>query len=148
MMTEPIEILLVEDDRDDIELAMHALKLDRAPHSIHVARDGVEALDFLFRDVASKGTGPEVNTPKVVLLDMKLPRLDGLEVLRRIKADERTSAIPVVMMSSSREERDVAESYRLGVNSYIVKPVDFDQFAEAIRKVGHYWVSLNYPPSN
>lgn len=148
MMNDPVEILLVEDDRDDVELAMHALKLDRATRSIHVARDGVEALDFLFRENSTTGAVQDVNIPKVVLLDMKLPRVDGLEVLRRIKADDRTSAIPVVMMSSSREERDVAESYRLGVNSYIVKPVDFDQFTEAVRKVGHYWVSLNNPPTN
>jgi CheY-like chemotaxis protein len=146
MTSDTVEILLVEDDADDAELAMHALKRDRVPGSIHIARDGVEALDFLFREGQSAGGGRDVTPPKVVLLDMKLPRLDGLEVLRRMKADKRTSTIPVVMMTSSREERDVTESYRLGVNSYIVKPVDFDQFTDAVRTVGHYWASLNNPP--
>lgn len=147
MINDVVEILLVEDDPDDIELAMHALKRDKISPSVHIARDGVEALDFIFPGGEQAGARRDVNLPKVVLLDMKLPRLDGLEVLRRLKADTRTNSIPVVMMTSSREQRDVAESYRLGVNSYIVKPVDFEQFSEAVRKVGHYWVSLNNPPS-
>jgi two-component system response regulator len=109
-----------------------------------VVRDGVEALEFLF------GSGPYAEraerNPRVVLLDLKLPRIDGLEVLRRMKEDRRTATIPVVVLTSSREERDIVESYQLGVNSYIVKPVDFEQFAEAVRQLGFYWALLNQPP--
>jgi two-component system, response regulator len=140
-----VEILLVEDNPNDVELALHALKKNNISNHIHVARDGAEALDFLF------GTGPyadrNVNdVPKIILLDLKLPKVDGLEVLRRVKRDARTRLIPVVMLTSSREERDIVTSYDLGVNSYIVKPVDFQQFTEAVRELGLYWLLLNQPP--
>jgi two-component system response regulator len=145
-MTESIvEILLVEDNPHDVELALHALKKNNISNHIHVVRDGAEALEYLFSGGAYAGRPPQ--NPKVILLDLKLPKVDGLEVLRRIKADARTRSIPVVMLTSSREERDIVESYRLGVNSYIVKPVDFDQFIEAMRQLGMYWLLLNNPPA-
>ena len=140
-----VEILLVEDNPNDVELALHSLKQHHLANRVQVARDGAEALDFIF------GTGPHAGRrlhdgPTVVLLDLKLPLVDGLEVLRRIKSDPQTRALPVVVLTSSREERDVVESYQLGVNSYIVKPVDFEQFTEAVRQLGLYWVLLNEPP--
>ena len=140
-----VEILLVEDNADDLRLALHALRRHNLANRIHVARDGAEALDFVFGTGAQAGRRFE-DGPKVVLLDLKLPKVDGREVLRRIKDDERARVIPVVMLTSSREERDLAESYRLGANSYIVKPVDFQQFTEAIRQLGLYWAVLNEPP--
>ena len=141
----PVEILLVEDNPADVELALHALQKNKLSNRIHVVRDGAEALDFIF------GTGPyagrSVNdVPKVILLDLKLPKVDGLEVLKRIKADPRTRVIPVVVLTSSREESDIVASYHLGVNSYIVKPIDFQQFTEAVRQLGMYWLLLNQPP--
>ena len=145
MPNSPIEILLVEDNLDDIELALDALADHHVANRIHVVRDGAEALDFIFaqgayaeRDIA--------DAPKVILLDLKLPRVDGLEVLKRIKDDPRTQMIPVVILTSSREERDLVESYRLGTNSYIVKPVDFEQFTASARQLGLYWLLLNEPP--
>jgi two-component system, response regulator len=140
-----VEILLVEDNPNDVRLAMHAFKEHNLANHVHVARDGAEALDFIFC------TGPHAqrkieNTLKMILLDLKLPLVDGTEVLRRVKSDPRTRMIPVVMMTSSREERDIVESYQLGVNSYIVKPVDFDQFVEAVRQLGFYWLLMNQPP--
>lgn len=143
-MTEPVEILLVEDNQDDVELAMHAVAKHRVENRIRVCRDGAEALEFLFG--AEDDDGPTVNQPRVILLDLKLPRVDGLEVLRRIKSDERTQHIPVVMMTASNHEKDIVESYRLGVNSYIVKPVDFGQFLEAMTNIGYYWLLLNKTP--
>jgi two-component system response regulator len=141
----PVEILLVEDNPSDAELALYALKKHNLANYIHIVRDGAEALDFMF--CAGDYAGRRMkDSPKVILLDLKLPKVDGLEVLRRIKADPRTRATPVVALTSSREERDIVESYRLGVNSYIVKPVDFEQFAEAVRQLGLYWVLLNQPP--
>lgn len=145
-MTENVvEILLVEDNPDDVQLTLHAFAKNKFSNHIHVVRDGAEALEFVF------GTGEYANrvaqpNPKVILLDVKLPKVDGLEVLRRIKSDERTRVIPVVMLTSSREDRDVIESYQLGVNGYIVKPVDFNNFIEAVRTLGMYWVLLNQPP--
>ena len=140
-----VDILLVEDNPKDLELTLYALEKHHLANRIEVARDGVEALDVLFC------TGPHAhrtihNSPKVVLLDLKLPRVGGLEVLRRLKADPRTRAIPVVMLTSSHEERDIMESYQLGVNSYIVKPVDFEQFTTAVQHLGFYWALLNQPP--
>lgn len=145
-MTEnPIEILLVEDNPSDVALALHAFKKHHLANRVQVIRDGAEALEFIFctdryaqRDMKSG--------PHVVLLDLKLPLVSGLEVLRQIKADPRTQPIPVVVLTSSREDRDVIESYQLGVNSYIVKPVDFEQFTEAMRTLGMYWLLLNQPP--
>jgi two-component system response regulator len=142
-----VEILLVEDDPYDIELTLHAFEDNHLTNRVHVVRDGAEALEFLF------GTGAYTHrqgghAPKVVLLDLKLPKVDGQEVLRQLKADPRTHSIPVVILTSSREERDIAQTYELGVNSYIVKPVDFEQFTEAVHQLGLYWLLLNEPPAN
>lgn len=145
MAQEPVEILLVEDNPDDVELTLRALRKYNITNRVHVARDGAEALEFLFCEGAHAGRNC-ADRPRVVLLDLKLPKVDGLEVLRRIKSDPRTQTIPVVVLTSSREERDMAESYRLGVNSFIVKPVDFAQFMEAVRSVGLYWMLLNEAP--
>jgi two-component system response regulator len=145
MIENSIEILLVEDNSNDVELTLHALKKNNISNPIKVVRDGAEALEFLFG--TGEFAGREINhTPKVILLDLKLPKVDGTEVLRRIKSDERTRSIPVVVLTSSREERDIVESYRLGVNSYITKPVDFEQFTEAVRQLGLYWLLLNQAP--
>jgi two-component system response regulator len=140
-----VEILLVEDNPDDLEMAMLALRKMNLANRIQVARDGVEALDFIFCRNAHAGRKIE-NGPKVILLDLKLPRVDGLEVLRTLKSDPRTKMIPVVILTSSKEQRDVIESYHLGVNSYIVKPVNFEQFAESVQKLGMYWLLLNQAP--
>lgn len=145
MTTRPMEVLLVEDNPNDVELTLHALKKNNVANPIEVVRDGAEALDFFFCTGAYAGRDPSV-MPKVVLLDLKLPKVNGLEVLRRIKGDERTSKIPIVVLTSSREDRDIHECYELGVNSYIVKPVDFTQFTEAVRHLGLYWLLLNEPP--
>ena len=146
MIDQPLEILLVEDNANDVELALHALRKHNLANRIAVARDGVEALELLFGTDAGK-KDPDVGYPGVILLDLKLPRLDGLEVLERIKADSKTRTIPVVVLTSSREEQDILRCYALGVNSYIVKPVDFAQFCEAIRQVGMYWLLLNQRPA-
>jgi two-component system response regulator len=136
-----VEILLVEDNPSDLELTLHALKRHNLANHIQVARDGVEALDFIF------GENEQIqHVPRVILLDLKLPKVDGLEVLKKIKGDSRTKTIPIVILTSSREERDLVESYSLGVNSYIVKPVDFNQFIEAVKQLGLYWLLLNQPP--
>jgi two-component system response regulator len=145
MIENSIEILLVEDNPNDVELTLHALKKNNLTNRVHIVRDGAEALEYLFGSGAYAGR--DINhAPKVILLDLKLPKVDGKEVLRRIKSDERTRSIPVVVLTSSREERDIVESYRLGVNSYITKPVDFEQFTEAVRQLGLYWLLLNQPP--
>lgn len=133
-----VEILLVEDNANDAELTLRALKQRNLANQVFLCRDGAEALDFF-----SNGTSP---VPKVVLLDLKLPKVDGLEVLRRLKDDARTRTIPVVVLTSSREEPDIERAYALGANSYIVKPVDFEAFARAVSDVGLYWLLLNHPP--
>ncbi len=143
-MTE-VEILLVEDNPTDAELAIRALKKSNLANKLVWVKDGAEALDFLFATGAYAGRNLE-NGPRVVLLDLRLPKVDGLEVLRRLKADERTRRIPVVVVTSSKEDRDVVASYDLGVNSYISKPVDFDEFAKVVSQLGFYWLLINRPP--
>jgi CheY-like chemotaxis protein len=137
-----IEILLVEDNPNDVELTLRAFAKHNVANRIHVARDGQEALDYLF----AVGEGGEHVCPKVVLLDLKLPKVDGLEVLREIRASERLRNVPVVVLTSSREEKDIVESYDLGVNSYIVKPIEFEKFVETVDTLGLYWLLLNQPP--
>jgi len=139
-----LDILLVEDNQDDMDLALHALRRDKLANDIFVVRDGEEALDFLFCRGAFAQRSFE-HPPKLVLLDLKLPKVDGLEVLKQIKSDPRTKTIPVVIMTSSKEERDMVASYNLGVNSYIQKPVDFDQFRETVKTIGLYWLVINLP---
>lgn len=148
VMTEPggvIEILLVEDNPNDVELILHVFQWCNLKERVHVAWDGAEALDYIFGTGAYFGRNIE-DKPKVILLDLKLPKIDGIEVLRRIKNNPATHTIPVVVLTSSSEERDIVESYHLGVNSYIVKPVQFDQFANVIRELGQYWHLINQPP--
>jgi CheY-like chemotaxis protein len=139
------EILLVEDNPTDLELALRVFRKHDLANRIEVARDGAEALDFLFGEGAHAGRGG-LQIPKVILLDLKLPKIGGLEVLRRIKGDPRTRTIPIVVLTSSQEEKDLVESYELGVNSYIVKPVDFDQFSDCLKQIGIYWLLSNAPP--
>ena len=143
MTDQRADILLVEDNPNDVKLTLHAFNTANLANTIHVARDGVEALDYLFGDEPDSGQ-PIPDKPKVILLDLKLPRLDGHEVLARIKADPRTRGIPVVVLTSSSEEKDVMRTYQVGVNSYIVKPVDFAQFTESIRDIGKYWLMINH----
>jgi CheY-like chemotaxis protein len=144
-MTETFEILIVEDNPLDLEMTLRGLRKANIVNRIHVARDGAEALDFLFCEGAYADRRFE-DAPHFVLLDLKLPKVDGLEVLARMKADERTRAIPVVMLTSSKEQGDLVKSYQLGVNSYIVKPVDFENFVQAARELGTYWLMLNQVP--
>jgi CheY-like chemotaxis protein len=140
MTTSQVDILLVEDSQEDIDLTLHVLRKEKLANSIHVARDGEEALEFLLGENSSAGS-----RPRLVLLDLKLPKVDGMEVLRRIKGDPRTKTIPVVILTSSKEERDLVNGYQQGVNSYIQKPVDFMQFRETIKTVGLYWLLINQP---
>ena len=140
-----VEILIVEDTPQDLDLALRALRKANLTNRVHVARDGEEALQFIFCEGPYAGRKME-NGPRVILLDLKLPKVDGLQVLQRIKSDPRTKFIPVVVLTSSKEQNDVVESYNLGVNSYIVKPVNFEQFSEAVQKLGMYWLLLNHPP--
>ncbi|MDO8726588.1 MAG: response regulator [Candidatus Methanoperedens sp.] len=140
-----VEILLVEDNPYDVELTLTALKENNLTNKVHVLNDGAEALEFIFATGAHAQRNIR-NIPKVVLLDLKLPKVNGLEVLRRIKSDERTKKIPVVVLTSSQEERDIVKSYNLGANSYIIKPVDFNKFIDAVAKLSLYWVLLNKPP--
>lgn len=145
MKTDELEILLVEDDPADVELTLHALRHNNLANRIEVVRDGEEALDFVFRRGAFKTRSVD-HQPKLILLDLKLPRVDGIEVLRIVKGDPRTKAIPVIVLTASKEERDMVQSYQLGVNSYIQKPVDFDQFRETVKQLGLYWLLVNQPP--
>lgn len=138
-------ILLVEDNADDEELTLRAFRKNNILNPVVVARDGVEALDYLFGTGAHSGRDTR-NQPQVVLLDLKLPKVDGLEVLRQLRADPRTHLLPVVILTTSNEERDILASYQLGANSYVRKPVDFEQFLEAARQLGLYWLVLNVPP--
>ncbi len=144
-MTNPIEILYVEDNPNDLELTLHAFNKNHLANNILIARDGEEALTLLFGEKSNPETELS-NSPKVILLDLKLPKISGLEVLQKVKSDPRTKLIPVVVLTSSKEEKDIVESYRLGVNSYIVKPVDFEKFIEAMRALGMYWLLLNQLP--
>lgn len=146
MMTSQIEILYVEDNPNDIELTTHAFKKNHLANNILLARDGEEALELIFGKEGDND-GNLVHYPRVILLDLKLPKVDGIEVLKRLKSDDRTKMIPVVVLTSSREERDIIDTYRLGVNSYIVKPVNFEKFVEAMRTLEMYWLLLNQPPS-
>jgi two-component system response regulator len=146
MNRQQVEILLVEDSPTDAELTIRALKKrNLANHLVHVT-DGQAALDFLFSTGPYAGR-PKNEQPKVVMLDLKLPKINGIEVLRQLRANEQTKLLPVVIMTSSREDRDVLESYKLGANSYVVKPVEFENFAEAVCNLGFYWLLLNQPPS-
>jgi two-component system, response regulator len=140
-----LEILLVEDNPDDAELVIRSLKKSKLGNNIVHLHDGVEALDFLFArgQYSSRNV---TDTPKVILLDLKMPRVDGFQVLKEIRADERTKNIPVVIMTSSREDRDIIEGYKLGVNSYVVKPVGFENFAKAVADLGLYWILINQGP--
>jgi two-component system response regulator len=144
-MSHEVEILLVEDSPEDAELTIRALRRNNIANDIRVAEDGAEALDFLFcRGLHKDRTF--VHHPKLVLLDLKLPKVSGMEVLRAIRADERTKAIPVVVLTSSKEERDLIEGYKLGVNAYAQKPVDFEKFNETVRQIGMFWMLINQAP--
>ena len=145
MKTDEIEILLVEDNPNDLELTMHALRKEHLSNSIQVARDGEEALEFLFCRGAYSQRSFD-HPPRLIVLDLKLPKVDGLEVLRQIKNDSRTRAIPVAILTSSKEERDLVEGYNIGANSYIQKPVDFNQFRDTVKQLGLYWLVVNQPP--
>jgi two-component system response regulator len=145
MSYQHVEILLVEDSSADAEMTLRTLKRRGIANNVEWVKDGVEAIDYLFCEGSYAGRANGV--PKLVLLDIKMPRMDGLQVLRQMKADARTRTIPVVMMTSSREEGDLIASYELGVNSYVVKPVDFDKFAETVAQVGMYWLIANEAPS-
>jgi CheY-like chemotaxis protein len=142
---EPVEIVLVEDNANDAEITLRALKRANFANHVQWLKDGEEALDFLFSEGAYKDH-PQPR-PRVMLLDIKMPKVDGIEVLRKMKADSRTRSIPVVMLTSSNEESDLVRSYDLGVNSYLVKPVDFQRFSEEVTRIGYYWVAMNRVPT-
>ena len=145
MIQEELQILLVEDNPKDVTLTLHALREENLANAVQVARDGEEALDFLFCRGEFAGRSFD-RPPELVLLDLKLPKVNGLEVLRAVKGDPRTKAIPVVVLTSSREENDLVESYKLGVNAYIQKPVEFDAFRQAVKHLGLFWLVVNEPP--
>ncbi len=141
MLKNTLDILLIEDNPDDVELALHAIKKNNIANPVEVVRDGQDALDYLFyQGKYSNSTHP---LPGLILLDLKLPKVDGIEILKRLKLDRRLKIIPVVVLTSSKEDKDVIESYDLGVNSYIKKPVDFDQFVETVKHIGFYWLLMN-----
>lgn len=142
-----VEILLVEDNPTDAELCIRSLHEHNLANHLYWVKDGAEALDLLFARGAYSSRGPN-NHPKVVLLDLRLPKVDGLEVLRQLKADETRKFIPVVVLTSSKEDRDVLESYKLGANSFVSKPVEFNEFSDAVIKLGMYWILVNKPPAN
>jgi len=144
-MNHEIEILLIEDNMNDAELTIRALKKNNLANKLVHLKDGAEAIDFIFAEGNYSGRKVE-NVPKVILLDLKMPKVNGIEVLKKIKADERTKKIPVVMLTSSNEDPDIQECYRLGVNSYVVKPVRFEQFVKSVSELGLYWMILNQPP--
>jgi len=144
-MENEIEILLIEDNPHEAELTIRALRKQNLVNKLVHIDDGAEALDFIFSRGKHAANG-KIQQPKLILLDLKLPKVDGLEVLLRVKSDPRTRGIPVVMLTSSREQNDIVESYRLGVNSYIVKPVNFERFANAVKDLGLYWLLINEPP--
>lgn len=145
MADETFEVLLVEDSPDDVAFFVRALKRVIPGVRLHVAADGKEALDFVF-GASDHSRRHAPSCPKVIFLDLKLPKIDGLEVLRRLKSNARTQSIPVVVLSSSQEERDLVESYKIGANSYVVKPMDFDQLGDSVRLLGQYWLQLNKTP--
>jgi two-component system response regulator len=145
MNSTEIDILLVDDSQDDVALTLHALRAENLANRVFVARDGEEALDFLFCSGPHAGRSFD-HPPKLVLLDLKMPKVDGMEVLKQVKGDVRTRSIPVVLMTSSREERDMVSGYHLGVNSYLQKPVDFDEFRKMVKLLGLYWLVTNRPP--
>lgn len=142
---EEVEILLVEDNPTDAELTMRALKRKNMANQVVWVKDGAEALDFIFATGLYSDRNPE-DLPKLILLDLRMPKVDGLEVLQKIKAEEKTRQIPVVVLTSSNEDRDIVESYKLGVNSYVSKPVEFDEFIDAVSTLGFYWMLINNPP--
>lgn len=146
MKTIPVDILLVEDRAEDAELAIMALEDSNLVNNIHWVKDGLEALDFLLQKGKYEGDPKDFVRPRIVLLDIKMPKVDGIEVLRQIRSNERTKTMPVIIMTTSTEERDIIDSYKLGVNSYIVKPVGFDNFTKSIKDVGYYWLLVNEPP--
>jgi two-component system response regulator len=144
-MAQEVEILLVDDNASDVELTVRALRRHKLANSIHIAEDGQQALDFVF--CRGEYSGRSFATPpKVIFLDLKMPKVDGIDVLRAIRGDARTKSIPVVILTSSKEQRDVVEGYKLGVNAYIQKPVDFDEFRRVIEQVGMFWLVVNQPP--
>ena len=145
MKNKVFEIILVEDNPNDAELTLRALKKNNIVNKIHIISDGAEALDYFFGNGIYKDRNMSIS-PKLVILDLKLPKVDGLEILRKVKADKRLKSIPVVILTSSKEESDVVRSYEYGANSYIVKPVDFKKFAESVGELGLYWLLLNEPP--
>ncbi len=144
-MPQEVDILLVDDNESDVELTVRALRKHNLANHIHVARDGQDALDFLFCRAAYADRSFD-SPPKVILLDLKMPKVDGIEVLRALRGDARTRAIPVAILTSSGEQRDIVEGYRLGVNAYVQKPVDFDAFRSVIEQMGHFWLVINQPP--
>lgn len=145
MIPNEVEILLVEDNPNDAELTLRALKKNNLANKVHHVKDGAEALDYIFATGAYAGRNVQ-EIPKVILLDLKLPKVGGIQVLRQIKSDDRTKVIPVVVLSSSKEDSDIIEAYKLGVNSYIVKPVEFDKFVNSVSELGLYWILMNHPP--